>query len=118
MYLITYQEILLFVLLLHFQLFINKPESSIDLEIFVISFVSSFPFIDVFVPDPNIFLWIAASLADAVNTNGIKALVANGLSVFPITDNAVFSTGSSTKGLFKNLPDCPIDAIDFLILLY
>ena len=82
-------------------MFINKPESSSDLEIFVISFVSSFPFIDVFVPDPNIFLWIGASLADAVNTNGIKALVANG-----------------TKGLFKNLPDCPIDAIEFFIILY
>ena len=99
-------------------MFINKPESSSDLEIFVISFVSSFPFIDVFVPDPNIFLWIGASLADAVNTNGIKALVANGLIVFPITDNAAFSTGSSTKGLFKNLPDCPIDAIELFIILY
>ena len=99
-------------------MFINKPESSSDLEIFVISFVSSFPFIDAFVPDPNIFLWIGASLADAVNTNGIKALVANGLIVFPITDNAAFSTGSSTKGLFKNLPDWPIDAIEFLIILY
>ena len=74
----------------------------------MISLISSFPFIDVFVPDPSIFLWIAATLADAVNTNGIKALVANGLSAFPVTDNAVFSTGSSTKGLFKNLRDCPI----------
>ena len=31
-------------------------------------------------PDPNIFLWVAASVADtaAVNPNGIKMLFANG----------------------------------------
>ena len=35
-------------------------------------------------PDSNIFLWIAASIADAaaVNPNGIKTLLANGLRTF------------------------------------
>ena len=34
--------------------------------------------------DPNIFLWIAASVADttAFNLNGIKTLLANGLSKY------------------------------------
>ena len=55
--------------------FINKPDSSRDLSIFMIQF---------FVheanskerPNPKIFLWIAASVANAaaVNPNGIKVL--------------------------------------------
>ena len=37
-------------------------------------------------PDPNIFSWIAASVVDAtaVNPNGIKTLLADGLRLFPI----------------------------------
>ena len=56
-------------------------------------------------PDPNIFLWIAASVAAAapVNSNGIKTLLANYLSIFPIKGNQVFS--SSPKSLLKNLFD-------------
>ena len=44
------------------------------------SFISSLEVINVIAPDPNIFLWIATSVADlaAVNTNGIKMLLANG----------------------------------------
>ena len=60
-------------------------------------------------PDPNIFLWSTASVAlavAAVNVNGIKMLLANGLSTFPIKDNPVFSNGP--KSLPKNPPDCPI----------
>ena len=36
-------------------------------------------------PDPNIFLWTAASVADAdaVNRNGTKTLLADGLSASP-----------------------------------
>ena len=55
--------------------FINKPDSSRDLSIFMIQF---------FVSEanskersnPKIFLWIAASVANAaaVNLNGIKVL--------------------------------------------
>ena len=38
-------------------------------------------------PDPNISLWITPSVADsaAVNPNGIKTLLADDLSTFPIS---------------------------------
>ena len=63
--------------------FNNKPESSRDLTIFIMSSISSFGIISVIVcfakskghlPDPKIFLCIPASPADAaaVNLNGIK----------------------------------------------
>ena len=59
-------------------------------------------------PDPNIFLWIAASVVDAAaaNPNGIITLLANGLSAFPIKSNPVLSNGP--KSLPKNPADCPI----------
>ena len=59
-------------------------------------------------PDPSIFLWKAASVADtaAVNPNGIKTLLANGLSIFPIKDNPDLSNGP--KSLTENSPDFPI----------
>ena len=49
------------------------------------SFISSLKII-VVKPDPNIFLWTAAFVADAAaaNPNGIRTLLANGLSTFPI----------------------------------
>ena len=52
--------------------FINKADSSRHLTIFIISFISSFQI--VVTPDPNIFSWIAASVADAaaVNPNMIE----------------------------------------------
>ena len=71
---------------------INKPDSLRDLTTFMISFISSFKIINVAffvksegcVADPKIFLWIAASVADAVtvNPNAIKTLLANALSTF------------------------------------
>ena len=59
-------------------------------------------------PELNILLWIAASVADAapVNPNGTKTLLANGLSTFSIKGNAVFSMGPTS--LPKNPPDWPI----------
>ena len=56
-------------------IFINKPNYSVDLIIFIISFISSFEIISVVTceanskrrPDQNIFLWIAASVADTAN---------------------------------------------------
>ena len=59
-------------------------------------------------PDSNIFWWIAASVADAaaINPNGIKTLLAIGLSTIPIKGNQGFSNGP--KSLPKNPPDCPI----------
>ena len=58
--------------------------------------------------NPNIFLWIDASVADAgaVNPNGIKTLLANGLSTFLVKGKPVFSNGP--KSLPGNPPDCSI----------
>ena len=44
--------------------------------------------------------------AAAVNPDGIKTLLANGLRTFPIKGNRVFSNGR--KSLPKNLLDCTI----------
>ena len=46
-----------------------------------------------------------ASFADAaaVNPNGIKTVLANGSSTFPIKDNPLFSNGP--ESLPKNSPD-------------
>ena len=72
--------------------FINKPDSSTDLTVFMTSLISSFEIINVVPPGPNIFLWIAASVAEAatVNPNGIETLLNNGLSTFSINENPVF----------------------------
>ena len=69
--------------------FINKPDSSRELTIFIIPFISWLEIINLFAKsegrasDPNNFLWIAASDAAAANPNGIKMFLANGLSSFP-----------------------------------
>ena len=59
-------------------------------------------------PDPNIFLYIPASAADAAafNPKGINTLLANGVSTFFINGNPVFNKGPSI--LPKNTPDCII----------
>ena len=59
-------------------------------------------------PDPNIFLCIPASAADAaaVNPKGINTLFANGLITLFISGNPVFNKGQTN--LSKNLPDCII----------
>ena len=44
----------------------------------MISFISSLEVINVVVPDQYIFLWIVVSV---VNSNGIKTLLANGVSI-------------------------------------
>ena len=53
------------------------------------SFISSFEIIKVVVPEPSIFFCIPASAVDAeaVNPNGIKKLLANGLIIFFINGN-------------------------------
>ena len=59
-------------------------------------------------PDPNIFLCIPASAADAaaVNPRGINTLLANGVITLLINGNPVFSNGSSNVP--KHPPDCII----------
>ena len=58
--------------------------------------------------DANIFLWIAASVVDtaAVNSNGVKTLLACDLGIFFIKGNPVYS--NCPKSLHKKLSGCPI----------
>ena len=69
------------------------------------SYISSFDIISVAVLDPKIFLCIPASSADAaaVNPNGIKTLLANGLITFFINRRPVFNNG--LRSLPRNPPD-------------
>ena len=85
----------------------------------MVSSVSSLEIINVVLPDPNIFLWIAGPVADAtaVNPNSVKMLLASGLGTFRFKGNPVFSNGPKT--LPKNPPDCLILckwAFDYSIL--
>ena len=74
----------------------------------MISFISSFKITYVIMPDPNIFFRIAASVAnaDADNPNGIKTLLANGLSTSFSKSKPVFYLGP--RILSKSPLDCPI----------
>ena len=56
-------------------------------------FISSFDIISAVFPDPKILLWFLASACDAaaVNPDGNKTLLANGLITFFITGNPVFN---------------------------
>ena len=80
----------------------NKPDFSRYLIIFMITLIPAFEITNVVMPDQKAFFSIAASTADAaaVNPNGIKTLLANGLSTFLIKDKPVFS--NSPKSLLKN----------------
>ena len=84
----------------------------------MIFFICSLEIIKVVKPDPNIFSWTAASVANAaaVTPNCIKTLLVIGLSTFPIKGNSVFSNGP--KCLSKNLLIVLFYAIAFLIILY
>ena len=81
------------------------------------SSISLFDIISVVFPDPNIFLRIPASAADAaaVNLKGIETLLANGLIIFFINVNPVFSNGPSN--LLRNPPDSSL-IIVFLIIVF
>ena len=74
----------------------------------MISFISTFEIINVGIPDPDIFLWIAASVDDTavVNPNGFKTLLACSLSTF-ITKGTPDSR-NGPKSLPKNPSDYPI----------
>ena len=96
--------------------YINKLDYSRDLIIFMITFISSFEMFNVVVreaksegrPDPNIFLWTAALVADAaaVNPNRNKTLLANVFNKCFIKGKKVFSNGLRSRP--TNLLDCPI----------
>ena len=71
----------------------NNLGSSRDFTILTRSSISLFDIINVVVfPDPNIFLCIPASAADAsaFNPKGINKLSANGVITFFINGNSVF----------------------------
>ena len=72
----------------------------------MISSIYSFEIINVLIPEPPIFFSIAAfvAAAAAANPNGIKTLLANGLSTFFIDGNPVFSDGP--RSLPRNPSDC------------
>ena len=74
----------------------------------MISSISSFESINVVIPDPKTFFWIAASVAvaAAVNPNGIKTLLANDLSTSSVKGKQAFS--NSPKSLPGNPPDYTI----------
>ena len=96
--------------------FINTPESSRDVTIFMMYIISLINNIRVVVPkpkvtvaqDPKIFLWILESAADAtaVNTNGIKTLLANAFITFIINSKPTFIDGP--RRLPRNSPYCII----------
>ena len=90
---------------------------------FMISFISPLEVINIVLrgamsevqPDLNIFLWIAASVANAAAVNpGINTLLADCLRKFTIGD-PVFSNGP--KSLPRNPLDCSILCV-FLIVSY
>ena len=93
--------------------FINKPDSSRDLIVSKISYISAFDIIIAIVSHSKILFCIAASVVDsvavypndagAVNPNGIKTFVANVLSTFFIKGKPVFSSGC------KSLPKSFLD---------
>ena len=83
MYLIIYQEVWLFILLLGcFPN--NKPDITKDLTIFMISSIFSSEVMNAVVFDSKMFFWIAASVYDAsvINLDSIKMVLANDVSRF------------------------------------
>ena len=70
----------------------------------MIPYISSFENTSAVILDPKILVWIAASVADAaaVNPNGIKTLLANGLRTSSAKGKPAFSI--SRKRLPRNPP--------------
>ena len=80
--------------------------------------ISSFEIINVAISDPKMLFWITATVADAaaVNTNGIKTLLADGLSTFFNKGKPAFSNSSTS--LPKNPLIVLFYAIKLLIILH
>ena len=118
MYWPTCLEILIFVLLTSFSTasiipLINKTVSSRDLTIFMIPSTFSFKNTSV-VCKPYIFFWITAYVADvaAVNPNGTKTLLLNGVSAFFIKGKWVVING------LRKLQKHPSWLLIFLVVLF
>ena len=84
----------------------------------MIFFICSLEIIKVVKSDPNIFSWTAASVADAaaVTPNGVKTLLVNGLSTFPI--KVILFLVMVLNVYLKNLLIVLFYTIEFLIILY
>ena len=85
--------------------FVNKPHSTRDLTIFMISTIFSFVIINIVAAETKIILCVPASAPDAaaVNANDIKVLLVNGFfSAFFIKGKPVFSDGP------RSLPRNPL----------
>ena len=80
--------------------FNSMPESSSDLAIFKMSFISPFEIIKVVVPDPSIFLFTAASVADAA---AVSPSIPKGLITLFNNSNPDFNNGAKN---LKNPPFC------------
>ena len=106
--------------------FINKPDSSRDLTMFIISIISLLEIANVVyfakseerVPDPKILFWIAVYVTDAtvVNPNGSRTLLANGLSTPFNKGKPIFNNGPTS--LPRNLPTVPSYTAEFFKSLY
>ena len=73
----------------------NKPHSSRNATIFIISFISSFEIIIAAMPDPKVFLTTSATDVASVNPKGTKKTLANAVSTFFINDKSVLISGTS-----------------------
>ena len=97
--------------------FINKQDYSRDLIISKRSSISSFEIFNVVIPDRKMFFWTATSVADAaVNPNGIKALLANVLSIFSLKSNQFLVM--ALKAYRKTFLIALLRQIEFLIIQY
>ena len=85
----------------------------------MISLISLLEIINILVPYPNIFLWIAAPVTDtvAVNPNGIKTPLANGGSIRFSLKTIQFLV-MNRKIYQKILLVVLFSAIEFLAILY
>ena len=94
--------------------FINKPDSSGDLTICIISSIYLFEITHAIVPDWKVFSWIATSVAEAaaVNPNGIKTLFANSVSTFFINGKPADING------LRKLRNPPLWLLVFLVVRF
>ena len=78
-------------------------ESSRDWTIFIMPFISSYEIVKVTTPEPCIFFWVPASIAEAA------AVVPSGAKIFFAYGTATFINGPAN--LLNNEPKNPLDWI-------
>ena len=85
----------------------------------MISLISWFEIINIILPDPNIFLWTAASAADAAagNPSGIKMFLANGSIIFHFLLKAIQLLVMVLKVYLKIILIINFFVFEFLIVI-